>query len=70
MTDLRITTGERVRILRDRAGLTMRALAERSGVHVSTICATEIGKTQARVETLQSLAAALGVTVAALLGDS
>ena len=70
MTDLRITTGERVRILRDRAGLTMRALAERSGVHVSTICATEIGKTQPRVETLRALAAALGVTVAALLGDS
>lgn len=70
MTDLRLTVGERIRILRDRAGLTLRDLAERSGASISTICAIEIGKTQARVETLQSLAAALGVTVAALLGDS
>lgn len=70
MTDLRLTTGERIRILRDRAGLTLRDLADRSGTHVSTIHGIESDKTQARVETLRVLAAALGVTVAALLGES
>lgn len=67
MTDLRLTVGERIRILRDRAGMTLRDLAERSGAHVSTIHGIESGKTQARVHTLQAIAAALGVSVGSLI---
>jgi transcriptional regulator with XRE-family HTH domain len=62
--------GERVRALRKRAGLSLRGLAERSGVTHSAIDKLEKGLTpRPGVEALQKLAAALGVTLNYLLGD-
>lgn len=53
--------GERLFEARDRAGVTLRELGQRAGVSWSTISAIEKGKQSAMVETVERLAAALGV---------
>jgi transcriptional regulator with XRE-family HTH domain len=58
-----IDVGARLRMLRAGAGLSIRALAERSGLNVNTLSLIENGKTSPSVSTLQQLAAALGVQV-------
>lgn len=68
MTDLRLTTAERIRILRDRAGLSQPQLAAAAECSTATICAVEDGR-RPRSETLQAIAAALGVSVGVLLGE-
>lgn len=60
--------GEELRRLRQRAGLTQEALAERAEVSVSTIRKLEQGeRPSAYIATLRRLAGALGTTTAALL---
>jgi quercetin dioxygenase-like cupin family protein/DNA-binding XRE family transcriptional regulator len=58
-----IDVGGRLRILRAGAGLSIRALAERSGLNVNTLSLIENGKTSPSVSTLQQLAQGLGVPV-------
>jgi transcriptional regulator with XRE-family HTH domain len=58
-----IDVGIRLRMLRARAGLSIRALAEKSGLNVNTLSLIENGKTSPSVSTLQQLAVALGVPV-------
>jgi transcriptional regulator with XRE-family HTH domain len=58
-----IDVGARLRMLRAGAGLSIRALAERSGLNVNTLSLIENGKTSPSVSTLQQLAGALGVPV-------
>lgn len=58
-----INVGARLRMLRAGAGLSIRALAERSGLNVNTLSLIENGKTSPSVSTLQQLAGALGVSV-------
>lgn len=58
-----IDVGARLRMLRAGAGLSIRALAERSGLNVNTLSLIENGKTSPSVSTLQQLAGALGVSV-------
>ena len=53
--------GERLFEARDRAGLTLRELGQRSGVSWSSISAIEKGRQSATVETIERLALALGV---------
>jgi transcriptional regulator with XRE-family HTH domain len=55
--------GGRLRMLRAGAGLSIRALAEMSGLNVNTLSLIENGKTSPSVSTLQQLAGALGVQV-------
>jgi len=57
---------QRVRELRDAQGLTLAALAERSGVSRSNISLIERGESSATATVLDKLSAALGVTVAGL----
>ena len=58
--------GERLFEARDRAGLTLRELGQRSGVSWSSISAIEKGRQSATVETIERIALALGVrTIAA-----
>lgn len=59
--------GERLRRARDRAALTIRELAERSGVSASTIWHLEAGRREARPSTARKLAEILGVAPAELL---
>lgn len=57
--------GRRVRELRNRHALSLRMLAERSGLNVNTLCLIEGGKSSPSVGTLQQLAYALEVPITA-----
>ena len=53
--------GQRLRQLRVEQALTLRALAERSGVSYDTINKVELGQRPARLSTIRKLADTLGV---------
>jgi len=57
--------GQRLRALRSERGLSIRALAERSGLNVNTFSLIENGKTSPSVSTLQQIAQALQVPISA-----
>lgn len=59
-----VIVGKRLRDLRIRRGLTLRALAECSGLNVNTLSLIENGKSSPSVSTLQLLAIALDVPIA------
>jgi transcriptional regulator with XRE-family HTH domain len=67
--DINTRIGRRVRELRDAHGLSLDALAERSGVSRSNISLIERGQSSPTAVVLDKLAAALGVTVASLFED-
>ena len=58
-----IDVGTRLRMLRAGASLSIRMLAEKSGLNVNTLSLIENGKTSPSVSTLQQVAGALGVPV-------
>lgn len=60
-----VNVGRRLRELRAGRNLSIRALAEQSGLNVNTLSMIENGKTSPSVSTLQQAAAALGVPIAA-----
>jgi transcriptional regulator with XRE-family HTH domain len=64
--DINDLIAHRLRELRDGQGLTLAALAERSGVSKSQISLIERGESSATATVLDKLSAALGVTVASL----
>ena len=64
--DINKLIASRVLALRDRRGLSLTALAERSGVSRSNISLIERGESSATATVLDKLAGALGVTLAAL----
>ncbi|WP_296946152.1 XRE family transcriptional regulator [uncultured Massilia sp.] len=64
--DINALIARRVRTLRDASGLSLAALAERSGVSRSNISLIERGESSATATVLDKLSAALGVTVASL----
>lgn len=61
--------GRRVRELRERQGLSLRALAERCGLSGTAISQIERGETSPTVSSLHLLATALGVSIADLFRD-
>jgi transcriptional regulator with XRE-family HTH domain len=62
--------GERLRELRDRAGLTQEALAHRAGVSAASIFRIEQGRpSDPKLSTLVALAEALGLTVGSLADE-
>jgi transcriptional regulator with XRE-family HTH domain len=58
-----INVGRRLRALRTERGLSIRALAEQSGLNVNTLSFIENGKTSPSVSTLQQVAAALELPI-------
>jgi transcriptional regulator with XRE-family HTH domain len=56
--------GRKLRELRNQRGLSLRALAERSGLNINTLSLVENGKSSPSVSTLQQLAQALEVPIA------
>ena len=58
----------KIKATRESAGLTIRALAEKTGLSTATIQHAESGKAVSRVSTLKKIAAACGVTIADLQG--
>ena len=59
----------RLRSIRERKGVSLRALKQISGVAVATLARIEAGGYDPRLSTLRRLAKALGVTVAELIGE-
>lgn len=64
-----MTIGQRIKEVRKSAGFTQRELAEKSGTATGTIQQYERGIRQPRIEQLQAIAVALGVSVSDLLGQ-
>jgi transcriptional regulator with XRE-family HTH domain len=62
--------GQRLREQRQRQRLSIRALAERSGLNPNTLSLIENGKTSPSVATLQQLAGALGAPITAFFETS
>ncbi|MBW0118728.1 TetR family transcriptional regulator [Pseudonocardia abyssalis] len=60
--------GDRVRAVRERSGMSLRALADRIGVSPTTMSQLEIGRTQVSAVRLAEIAAALDVGLQELLG--
>jgi transcriptional regulator with XRE-family HTH domain len=60
-----IDVGLHLRLLRAERGLSIRSLAEQSGLNVNTLSLIENGKTSPSVSTLQQLASALAVPITA-----
>ena len=67
--DINSRIARRVRQLRDGAGYSLEALAERSGVSRSNISLIERGQSSPTAAVLDKLAAGLGVTLASLFED-
>lgn len=59
------TLGNRLRELRRQQGLSLRALAEKSGLSANTLSLIENGKTSPSVATLQQIALALNIQITA-----
>lgn len=59
----------RLRQIRERKGVSLRALGKASGVAVSSLARYEAGQGDPQLSTLRKLAKALDVTVAELIGD-
>lgn len=60
-----VNVGRCLRKLREECDISIRALAEKSGLAVNTLSLIENGKTSPSVSTLQQIAAALGVPITA-----
>jgi transcriptional regulator with XRE-family HTH domain len=60
-----VNVGQRLRELRTERGLSIRALAEQSGLAINTLSLIENNKTSPSVSTLQQIAAALQVSITA-----
>lgn len=63
------TVGQRIRLLRARQGLSLRALAERCGLSTTAISQIERGDNSPTVSSLHVLATALGVSITDLFQD-
>lgn len=63
LTDINV--GRRLRELRTERGISIRALAEQSGLNVNTLSLIENGKTSPSVSTLQQVASALRTPITA-----
>ncbi len=57
----RLAAGQRLRALRERAGLSQLALAAASGITNDTICRLELGRRAPQAATIERLARALAV---------
>lgn len=62
-TPAELLVGRNLRDLRNRRGLSLRVLADRSGLNVNTLSLVENGKSSPSVSTLQQLAQALNVPI-------
>ena len=64
-----MTIGQRVQAARREKGLTQKELATKLGLATGSIQQYELGKRQPRLEQLQAIAAALGVSISYLTGE-
>ncbi|MCA9501199.1 MAG: helix-turn-helix transcriptional regulator [Nitrospira sp.] len=60
---------EHLRAIRTQQGLSLRTLAEKSGVHFVSLAKMEAGRLDPRLSSVQRVAMALGVSVSELIGE-
>jgi transcriptional regulator with XRE-family HTH domain len=60
---------KQLRSLRAQQGLSLRTLAEQSGVHYVSLARMEAGTLDPRLSSIQRVAKALGVSVSELIGE-
>lgn len=65
-----MTTGQRIKEARKKAGLTQKELGAKLGITYQTLAQWENDLRNPKIETLQRIAAALGIPVSALVGSS
>ena len=58
-----------LKVIRERNGLSLRALAEKAGMSYTYLCNVENGKADPSLSTLKRLAEALGITVSELVKE-
>ncbi|WP_071429411.1 helix-turn-helix domain-containing protein [Angelakisella massiliensis] len=63
MSELTQIIGKRIRGFRQRQGLSQEALAERCGLHATYIGQVERGEKNASMESIQKIAAGLGISL-------
>lgn len=63
-----MTTGQRIKVARKKAGMTQKQLAQKCGMADSAIRKYESGKIEPKLVTAQKIASALGVRVEDILG--
>lgn len=64
-----MTTGDRIKAARKKAGLTQAELAQKLGVTYQSLAQYERGRRNPKLETIRKIAAALGVSDRELMGD-
>jgi transcriptional regulator with XRE-family HTH domain len=69
MSSANAVVGRNVGVLRIERKMSASELARKAGISKATVLSIELGKANPTVDTLQSLAAALGVTITDLLAD-
>ena len=70
LLELQGLIAKNLRLLRDKKGMSQEALADRAGLHRTQLSVIERGLRNIRLDTLVSLAAALGVPETELLIES
>ena len=69
MTDTIKIIGERIRAYRRQSGMSQAALAEKAGLHTTYIGQLERGEKNATIETVEKVAAALGLPMDKLFAN-
>ena len=67
MADVFVRFGERLREVRQRAGVSQEKLADQAGLHRTYVSSVERGKRNISLQNIERLALALGVTMADLM---
>nr|WP_274380062.1 helix-turn-helix transcriptional regulator [Paraburkholderia atlantica] len=70
LLELQALIAKNLRLLRDKKGMSQEVLADRAGLHRTQLSVIERGLRNMRLDTLVSLAAALGVSETELLVES
>lgn len=61
--------GENLRVIRTKRGISQEKLADLAGLHRTYVSSAERGERNVSLETIEKLAKALGVSMAALMPD-
>ncbi len=70
MADVFVRFGQRLRAVREKAGVSQEKLAEMAGLHRTYVSSVERGKRNISIQNIERLAVALGTTMAQLMPDA
>jgi transcriptional regulator with XRE-family HTH domain len=70
LADVFVRFGQRLRAVREKAGVSQEKLAEMAGLHRTYVSSVERGKRNISIQNIERLAKALGTTMAQLMPDA